>query len=700
MVNGELCASRTRKSQAPEWASHKKLDRPYTHLTPRTMATIYTARNIVGNDKTTPLFSLKGLPNHAPTTVSNLNFQGIALERQVAYTQYAANISAFVFASLTRKTITISPRPYGYLALVHTLPLDPPSVSFTLSKALDSDRADKLVNNLGPGASRTQSGKTIIFHAPALPIASLDLVNTVSTAFFNAGRDAINPKGMKSYLFLNTVIMTFLHVHSYPAFRDEDPESITIFDQLVAGDYGGSYTAKDFTKKDAEGKDVAQSRDLDDYSYTVNENRKRVREEDEMDSEPTKLTKTSVGYLRARGHETVFRAKPVTKPQTNIGSIADIPKSHGLIFPYFHGLLQPDAAFMNNMVLRRFYQLLGSTHESCQSKYLEIRHGINSLATTSRGMEICHILLGIDLALDTQSRCFVIVDKNKYLGFALLGARYAVFANTRWFAPANEEIFSTAISRMDPHESAVADIITKLEKLKSSDQYTGMANRSIFAEPETLVGELAKLKLTDIDDEDIRDLDRFLRNLNYMGTGYLSQNPQMIADMLATLASTKDIALSRPTYLPSIKAPFSSRSFKLLSQFGPEAPSFWNDRGTEIICKPVDRSVISTGGKRKIGDADIFGNMPEKLLITPKPLLIAVRDMDKVIETGKVKMDVKERAGRYRNISLEHEDTRKSVWKGLIDLCAKEVKKVRVEVEGELEGGGVSVDEALLKLLG
>jgi len=665
------------------------------------MATIYTARNIVGNDKTTPLFALKGLPNIAPSTVSNLNIQGISLERQVAYTQYSANIASFIYATLIRKTVVVSPRPLGWISLIHTLPLDPPTVSFTLAKALDSDRADKLVNNLGPGASRTQSGKTIIFHAPALPIAQLELVNTVSTAFFNAGRDAINPKGMKSYLFLNTMIMTFLHVHSYPAFRSEDPESLTIFDQLVAGDYGGKYVAAEYTVTGKDGKpDEKKTLDLEDYAYSTNENGKRNRDEDEMDVAPVKSTKTSIGYVRSRGTETVFRARPVTKSISNIGTVADIPKSSGLVFPYFHGLLQPDAAFMNSIVIRRFYQLLGSTHEKCQVTYLEIRHGINSLATTARGMEICHMLMGIDLALDTQSRCFVIVDKNKYLGFTLLGARFAVFANTRWFAPADEQDLLTALARMDPHESAVVDIIDKLEKLHASDRYTGMMNRSIFAEPETLVGELEKLKVSEIDDEDIRDLDRFIRNLNYMGTGYISQNPQMIADMLATLASAKDIPLSRPTYLPSVKAPFASRNFRALSRFGPEAPSFWNDRGTEIICKPVDKSVVSTGGKRKIGDSDIFGNMPDKLLITPKPLLIAVRDLDKVIESGKVKMDAKERAGKYRNISLENEDTRKSVWKGLIDLCAKETKKARVEVEIGLADGGVSVDEALLKLLG
>lgn len=664
------------------------------------MATIYTARNIVGKDKTTPLFSLKGLPNITPSTISNLNIQGLSLERQVAYTQYSANISSFIHATLSGKTVTVSPAPLGSLSVAQKLPLDPPTISFTLMKALDSDRSERLVGNLGPGASRTQSGKTTIFHAPALPLESLGLVNTVATPFFNAGRDAINPKGMKAYVFLNTVISAFLYVHSYPAFRNEDPESLTTFDQLVSGELGGLYYAKDYKEKNESGVEVEKVRDLSEYSYTLNENNKRSRDAGmEVDS-PEKNPNKSAGFLRFSGTETVFRAKPAKKHQVNIGTVNDIPKLPGLIFPYFHGLIQPDAVFMNSMILRRFYQLMGDTHEKCQTTYIELRHGINSLASTSRGMELCHMLLGIDLALDTQSRCFLIIDKNKYLGFALLGARFAIFSNTKWFAPASVEDMVEAVSRMDPHESAVSDIIEKLEKLKTAGQYDGLTTKHIFSEPRTFVEELAKLKLNELEEEDVRDLDRFVRSLNYMGTGYLSQNPQMIAEMLTTLASTSDIALSRPTYLPSIKAPFDDKSFKLLSRFGPEAPSFWNDRGSEIVCKPVDRSVVTTGGKRKVGDSDIFGNMPVRLLITPKPLLLAVRDMNKVIETGKVKMDVKERAGKYRNISLESEDTRKSVWKGLIDLCAGDVKKAKVDGDKDTEEGGVSVDEALMALLG
>jgi hypothetical protein len=196
----------------------------------------------------------------------------------------------------------------------------------------------------------------------------------------------------------------------------------------------------------------------------------------------------------------------------------------------------------------------------------------------------------------------------------------------------------------------------------------------------------------------VRELDRCVRNLNYMGTGYLTKNPQMITDMLATIASNKSIELERPTFLPSIRAPLKSRLFAALSKFGPDAPSFWNDRGKEIICKPVENSIATQGGKRKIGNTDEYGNMPNRILITPKPLTIAVQDMVKVIEKGRVKMDVDERAGKYRNISVEHEETRKLMWKGLIAVCSDSGKKQKPDVDDN--EGGVDLDELMHKLIG
>jgi hypothetical protein len=668
------------------------------------MASIYTARNLVGNDKTTPLFSLKGLPNLAPSTVTHLNIHGIPLERQVAYAQYSANISSFIHALAIRKTIVVSPAPLGLPDLPDLLPLSTPTVSFTLQKPLSSDQTDRFIKILGPGASKSVSGKTTIYHAPGFPLDQLGSIIQLATPFFNSGRDSINPRGLRAYQFLNNIIVLFLKVHSYSAFQSEDTDSITMFEQLHGGPYGASYMATRYDGKDKEGNTVKKVRDVSGASYSANEYGKRARDVD-MDGDdentPAKKAQKSDGYFVYSGLESVFKAKPSKSAVNNIGASSEIPKHMGHVFPYFLGLMQPDATFMNSIVLRRFYQLLGGTHESAQSNYLVIRHGINSLATTDRGMEIRHMLLGIDLALETQSRCFIIIEKGAYLGFCLLGARYAIFCNTKWFSPASEEDLHKAILRMDPHESAIDDMIERLESLRARDQFDKIAERSMFSEPKLLAEALGHLKIDDIDEEDSRELDRCVRNLNYMGAGYLTKNPQMISEMLETISTNRAIELDRPTYIPSIRAPLKNRLFAILSRFGPDAPSFWNDRGKEIMCKPVEKSVETTGGKRKLGSNDIFGNMPDKMLITPKPLLVAVKDMERVIEKSRVKMDVTERAARYRNILIDHEETRKRMWKALVDCCANHDKKPRMDdSEGGVGDSGIDLDDIMFKLIG
>ncbi|KHJ30330.1 hypothetical protein EV44_g5468 [Erysiphe necator] len=163
------------------------------------MSAIYTARSIGTNEKSTPLFTLKGLVNYAPSTITNLTVYGVPLERQVAYAQYASNIASFIAATDRRQVVTISPKPLGLLTKSLHLPMTPPAVNFTLIKPLPSDRSDKFISRLGPGAGKTQSGKTTIYQAPAIPDDILPTINLLSTPFFNAGRDAVNPKVMLPY---------------------------------------------------------------------------------------------------------------------------------------------------------------------------------------------------------------------------------------------------------------------------------------------------------------------------------------------------------------------------------------------------------------------------------------------------------------------------------------------------------------------
>ncbi|KAI0992143.1 hypothetical protein K3495_g16043 [Podosphaera aphanis] len=140
--------------------------------------------------------------------------------------------------------------------------------------------------------------------------------------------------------------------------------------------------------------------------------------------------------------------------------------------------------------------------------------------------------------------------------------------------------------------------------------------------------------------------------------------------MLKLLSSGSEIELSRPTVIPSLKAPYASKLFRVLSKFGPEAPSFWNERGTEYPCTQVEKSVVKAPGADRVTEIDLYGNMPSQIVFTSKPLLLAVKDMEMVITRSKIRMDLRERSGRYRNVSVVSEETRKQLWKELVALCS------------------------------
>ncbi|QMP84023.1 hypothetical protein [Cryphonectria parasitica ambivirus 1] len=661
-------------------------------------SSIYTARHVAGSQNTVPLFKLHGLDNFAPSPISTLNLAGVALTKQTAYTAYATNISCFLWATKTKATTLVNGLPLGLFDSSDVLPLNCPPVQFTLKKAVDSDKSIRLVNSLGPGASTSTSGKTTIYHAPALPDGMLDTIIALTPAHFNCGRDAVNPAGAFAYKFLSSVCATFLRTHSYPAFSYESDESIQEFHTL--------HDVKDteyipYNTKDKEGKDVSAFAPIA-FSSTL-QGREMYTPDQMTDDDATTYPRleTPQGRFSTSGNDTVHKAKPCRKPQTNIGSSRDVPNLPGIAFPYFHGLVQPDAVFMSNVILQRFFQLLGSTVQKSQDTFLTIRRGCGSLSTTKEGMMLSHLLKGIDLALDTQSRCFMIFEAAEYKGFVLLGARFSIFDQTKWIAPSTEEQLSLALLSLDPHESAVSNLVSAFGRMTAEGTYTGPSvDRKTFTEPENLIEVFSGVRLTELDDVVEKEVNQSLRSLNYMGAGYIVRNPQMIADALETLASDTVLKLSRPTYIPSIRVNLSSRAFIILSRFGPEAISFWNERGVEIRCEAKEKPVVS-GGKRKLGEMDAFANMPDKLFITPKPLSIAIQDFEKMLERQAIKVDSHERAGKYRNMVVESEEFRKRIWLSLVKIAGEAgPKKKRARREEDAGEGEVDLDDLLATLIG
>lgn len=665
------------------------------------MAPIYTAKHVSGSDKPTPLFALKGLQNLIPTTLTSCGIQGVPLERQVAYTQYSQNIAHFIKASAVNTSVVIGAKALGYLETSKSLPLPAPPVHFTLQKEISFEQSEKLVRTLGTGASKNKVGNTTIYQSPSITIGTVAKLLPLASSHFNAGRDAVNPMGYKAFTFLSGALAELLQVHSYSAFQFESDDSLVEFRNLLYAPEAAYHP----------GKDVVDKRDewLQSGSAHLSDLAERRFERDEMEHDgeseqvvsPFEETvKKALGMLVFQGRDTVAVARPPKHHVVNVGSSISIPDSSGILFPYFTGLTQPDPLMITSFVLKHLFPLLGSTVQECQSSYADLRRGFNSLATTDTGMAMSHLMFGLDLSIQVQGRCFAIIDSNRYMGFALLGARFAIFDSTKWIASSESTDLHDDLSLLDPHASAVRGLVSIFGELSTTGAYKGLpVTETTFGSPSGVLNLQAGLDLEKVGEIE-KEIDRHLRSLNYMGDGYVQRNPQTVAEMLETILAETNLSLERPTYIPSIRAPLDSREFIGLSRFGPEAPSLWNERGQEFEC--IAREVPGTSGqKRKMGEPDVFANLPTRLIVTPKPLMIAVRDMVKVIERGAVRMDLKERAGKHRGMSVEAELMRKRIWEVLVNgLKGAQAKKRKVLVERKAASVPENFDDALSSLLG
>jgi hypothetical protein len=474
------------------------------------MAPIYTARHVSAADKSTPLFSLRGLKNLAPVPISQSNIFGVPLERQIAYTQYAANLSSFIHASIYNSTVIVSSAPLGYLKSRRSLPLTPPTVTLALQKELDNDRAEKFIRILGTGASRNKVGKTTIFTAPSIPKESLEKVILISASHFNGGRESVNPMGLKAYYFISAAFAEILRLHSYSAFTSETKESMNELVTLLGTPSTEYFAFKKNAKPSERNKYSTFLTSIEDEPAEPMETEEEVEETDEK-----KLIdhlQKSAGYVKSSGVDIVSYARPPKSPVQNYGSSNAVPESPGILFPYFTGLTQPDQTFIQKFVIENLFQLLGSSQQECQETYTQLRRGFNSLSTTDVGMELAHIGFGIDLAIKTQGRCYVVIESGKYMGFTLLGARLAIFDSTKWIGVGDAETLRDDLSCIDPHRFAVSELVKAFGSMQGSEAYTGPAvSENTFSDPKGLIEVFKGLKLDQLGDDE-KELNRHFRS--------------------------------------------------------------------------------------------------------------------------------------------------------------------------------------------
>jgi hypothetical protein len=346
--------------------------------------------------------------------------------------------------------------------------------------------------------------------------------------------------------------------------------------------------------------------------------------------------------------QSVLVAKPSPMPSSTCwGEPSSVPAKKGIFFPYFEGLIVPDAASLRIFVTTLFFRNIGREGQDPKEAYKKWRADMGTFATTKEGAQLQHILFGLILALDAQAICYLIFDEGSYRGYCLLGEYFSVFAHGKWWEPEEAETLRTELSRIKSRKVLIEELIRSIGKAKDESGDTIIVD----VEGKSLVniaGYLEKVDVVETDDEVLKEIQRGIADCSFP-TNFLTFKPKHIAEAVKHLSdpASPGFASDIPFYVP-LKgwSRIASREYQILASFGPRAPSFRNAKGTEI---KIPRNVH--------GDDPLGSGKDEKpLYVIEKPVLEAVKDWGEVVRTGAIRFDFDERAGGNRTYKFLKND--------------------------------------------
>lgn len=656
------------------------------------MAPIFIAAK-TNNPQTVPIFfTNQGLSGFAPTTISALAIFGKPKYKEVAYDGYYMNIDSFIYATSIQKRVFCEAQGYSTFVPRGLLPLSIPLLQFITAVVLRPEEEDNLVKKFGEGAWKKKSGKTTVYSIPGCNQTILTKIKKGANEIYNAGSDAVNPAGLQAYYFLTGVIYEFLATNTYAAFHNEDDPMRVPGIELAFRDSDDLILYEGAEKRKV-------------TLYSANAKRRKMEleeghvehEDATMEDEIGAEGETDDSYRITHLGDAVITAKASPgKAENNFGSANELPEMPGLAFPYFKGLNVPDAANMKTIATDHFFRLIGADHEECKKNIADLRRGLNSLATTDVGMEINHVLMGIRLCLQTQTRLFVVVEDLIYRGFVLLGYNFSIFDGSAWVSPVNPAQLQEDCRRLNPHKDSVIQLVGLLNDMKIVGSTE--LKRDIVAEDfNTSNNAIRAILSREIADDDLVKANRLVRKLNYRKDGFWGMTPGNIRLLMDHLAGESFPPDTVPQFIPSASKSLASRELRWFMAFGPDAPSFWNNRGEEVKLvkeREITEEDKNTGEKRKITtDAT-----PPEIYVTPKPVEVAARDWEKVMRAGAISQDYKERAKGYRNILIKDETNRRVLWNKLMECSAQvlgvqdAVKKAKILPDAVIKTGADFLD--------
>jgi hypothetical protein len=377
--------------------------------------------------------------------------------------------------------------------------------------------------------------------------------------------------------------------------------------------------------------------------------------------------------------EPVLVAKPSPKPsKTCWGSPKEVPNQAGLLFPYFPGMLRPDTKYARDIIGRRFFRNLGMLGLDPRQAYKNLRDDLGIAVTTKEGSALCHILLGIDLALNAQAQCFFLFDGKEYLGFTLLGEEFSVFIHGQWHQPLHPQALREELDGIQTHAQALESLFAKMSLCKDSNGDAVVTATTDMDTPVTLANALAQISFDDDSEVEESEITELLKRLRFPVV-FKTPKPEHVMWALDELSQPeKLIDPFLNIFIPlSNWAGIDKKEYQVLAAFGPRSISFRNSAGTEYRVPAND------------GDEDILAPEKDKtppvggrLIIYEKPVRQCVSEWVEFKKTGKIRANYTERAVGSRAVVLRG-DQKNKVWSKLKELARG--KKIGTGQGGETQ---------------
>lgn len=473
-----------------------------------------------------------------------------------------------------------------------------------------------------------------------------------------------NMSQIQGFLKVLTIVTWFLKTHVYPAFSGPLPDDSTgggAIDTIP-----GFITAK---RKGLFGDRLAKRARIAE--------RPADEDEDMEDQYEDGMEEFNFGDADNR----VPKARPSTLPTHIFGLATQMPTLPGLVFPYFPDILDTDTNFVSSVIRTYFLECLGDTRDTVLSGFKDVKGAMGTIAQTQTGKVLQHIFCGVQLAIQAQARLYLLISDGRYMGFTLHGWYFTVSIDSYKRVPVSHEELVTAVKLVDEHNVAVAQILSKLSKMKTggrlpTKKYLDERKPIVAKNPRELAELLRQFDLSDIEDRE--EIEKLANKLSFPQR-FWEFSPEKILAAVDLLLAKSFPAVDLPLYVRGGTLTTTDPALSIFGLFGESGFSFRTPGGVAIkVPKDQGEDTLYKPYRGK-NNKEIKPN--PTLVVSKRSLGLCVEDWHAFTADHRFH-NKNTRDQAFRSVAFGGPKG-KELWNGLIDRVGVLAEDIGIEVSAD-----------------